>query len=90
MARTEGVAISTFSRPEDMFDHLDSFPASAVYYIDSCLADGEKGEYIALELSQKVIGNIYLATGYDKEKFEDLDYIKGVVGKDFPTTKGKK
>ncbi len=83
-ARTENIGITTFSHPDDLLKAISKLPENAVYYIDSCLSDEIKGEDIALQLSKLGISDIYLATGFEADKFADLDHIKGVVGKDFP------
>ncbi|OFZ38424.1 MAG: hypothetical protein A2451_02025 [Bdellovibrionales bacterium RIFOXYC2_FULL_39_8] len=53
-------------------------------YIDSNLKDGVKGEGIAAKLHSEGFSRLYLATGYEKEHFAHLTFLKGVIGKEPP------
>lgn len=48
---------------------------------DSNLQNGEKGEEISKTLYDLGFTQLYLATGYQPEKFGQLPWIKQVVGK---------
>lgn len=50
-------------------------------YVDSMLADGELGEDQSHRIYELGFREIYLATGYDKERFRELAHLRGVVGK---------
>jgi signal transduction histidine kinase len=51
-------------------------------YIDSNLGLSEpRGEDFARDLFYRGYKNLYLATSYDADDFEELTYLKGVVGK---------
>lgn len=64
--------------------HIDSLSKESHLYIDSNLADQQKGEDLASFLADKGFSNIYLATGHPPEKFSHLKFLKGVRGKSAP------
>lgn len=59
---------------------------TAAIYIDSNLANNINGEDIAKTLFNDGFKNIYLATGYEKDRFKDLTFLSGVQGKTPPWT----
>lgn len=69
------------SNQEDFWSKAKFANKNANFYIDSELGNGLKGETIALKLFELGFKNIYLTTGYDKEKFSDLSFIKSVISK---------
>jgi signal transduction histidine kinase len=79
-----GKKVLTFNCSRDFLVTIDHYPKSMLFYIDSDLGDGVKGENLAKILYEKGYHNLYLATGYDKDKFSHVSWIKGVVGKVFP------
>ncbi len=53
-------------------------------FIDSNLKNGLKGEDVATKLHNKGFKNLFLATGYEKDRFSHLTFLKGVIGKGPP------
>ncbi|QDK43228.1 hypothetical protein DOM21_17550 [Bacteriovorax stolpii] len=66
---------------EDFWIKVKSADKNANFYIDSELGDGLKGETIALRLFELGFKNIHLTTGYDKEHFNNLTFIKSILSK---------
>ncbi|OFZ19590.1 MAG: hypothetical protein A2Z20_06455 [Bdellovibrionales bacterium RBG_16_40_8] len=83
-AKDAGQSLKVFFKPEDFFVVANRTPLSANIYIDVNLADGVRGEDVAKRVYDLGCENIYLATGYDKEQFSHLTFLKGVIGKDPP------
>lgn len=81
-AALKGIHLETFSMAKDIYEQTDKFQEDDIFYLDSNLKNGEKGEMIAKSLSQSGYKNLYLVTGYNKERFENLNYIKEVFGKE--------
>ncbi len=73
-----------FSMPDELFQNLENLEKNSVFYLDSNLGKGIKGEDIAKEIYQKGYLNIFLTTGHDAKDFEDLNFIKGVKDKSPP------
>jgi signal transduction histidine kinase len=84
VAEDFGKNISTYSSPEEFNKYLTSYNKTTMIYLDSELANGVKGELYAKELYEKGFTEIYLSTGYPKEKFGVMPWIKSVVGKEPP------
>lgn len=57
--------------------------ATAIF-IDSDLCDEMPGERFAWSLFDAGFTRLYLATGFDAERFPALPWLKGVLGKDPP------
>ena len=79
-----GKRIVTYNKIDNFRAELNRYRKSTPIYIDSDLHDDVSGEVFAKELFNAGFINIYLATGHDKNKFKHLQWIKQVVGKDFP------
>lgn len=74
--------IIAFQQPSDFFSQADRIHPSSKIFVDVNLAGGQRGETIAEEIVNCGFDNVYLATGFAKDDFVKLDFIKGVVGKD--------
>lgn len=85
-AKEKGINLKTYPSIEGFSKILSTLYAGTPIYIDSNLKDERPGEDFAKELSENGFENLYLATGYEKERFENLDYLKGVIGKTPPWT----
>ena len=70
-----------FSNPNDFFAVSDTLDKTSVLYIDSSLADGVKGEAIAKVAYENGYESIYLCTGYDRDMFPKMPWIRDIVGK---------
>jgi signal transduction histidine kinase len=76
-----GKKIVFLKTPDQLFQKLSTINTDTPIYIDSKLADGRKGEDIALHLNKLGYTNLYLTTGYSAEDFKHLSFLKGVIGK---------
>jgi hypothetical protein len=59
-------------------------------YIDAILGDSRKGEDLARELGTRGFKSLHLTTGLDSNEFIGLEFIKSVIGKEFPYPYGEK
>jgi signal transduction histidine kinase len=79
-----GVTLDVFHHPRDFMRVLDQYQKETVIYIDSSLSDNLKGEDFAKTLYEQGYVNIILETGYEKECFLHVTWVKDVVGKEPP------
>jgi len=77
-------SIAVFNSVLEFEEVRQSYPGSVPIYIDSDLNDGTRGEDYAKELHKRGFTEIFLATGYDKDRFSEMYWIKDIVGKDMP------
>ena len=78
----EGATLSTIEGFEQAIKKL---PKDSFLFIDSNLeGQSRSGECLARDLYHQGHKNIYLMTGYDREDFPDMYWIKDIVGKEFP------
>ena len=64
-----------------MQPHLDR---STVLFIDSDLCDEIPGEQFAWSMFDAGFTEIYLATGFDADRFTPMPWLRGIIGKDPP------
>lgn len=84
-AKKAGKQIKSFSNPNELKMSLSTIEKETPFYIDSCLGDGViEGQDFAKELFEMGYENLYLSTGYEKEKFAEMPWIKDVIGKTPP------
>ncbi|MFN3453937.1 MAG: sensor histidine kinase [Pseudobdellovibrio sp.] len=74
-----------FKNLEDLNKHKNHLDKTSPVYVDSNLSDGVKGEDVALGLHTEGFINLYIATGYEADRFSHLAFLKGVLGKDPPS-----
>lgn len=79
-----GKKVRAFGSAADFFKDSEAFDRKTPVYVDSSLADGEKGEEESRRIHELGFGEIYLATGYETRKSPALSHLRGVVGKDPP------
>lgn len=60
---------------------IDALDANSTIFVDSDLGHGFKGEDVARKVYERGYRTIYFATGFESNKFQQLDFIKGIVGK---------
>lgn len=82
-ARRSGIALKTFSSPQEFDVVKKDLPKSTVIYIDSELGD-IKGEAFALVLHTEGFTNISLATGHPAENFQEFKFLKSIISKNPP------
>ncbi len=83
-AKAKGILLKVYSRKDEMFKDLDQFDLESTFYIDSNLENDVKGEDVAKELFNLGFKNLILATGFEKDQFAGLAFIKDVIGKNAP------
>lgn len=88
-AESQGHQIKIYSNNSELMADIATIDNSTRLYIDSNLGldrqgNEIKGEDIAREIFELGFFNIFLATGYEPDKFSTLSFLKGVVGKDPP------
>lgn len=83
LAKTKNVKIKVFNNINDFKHVANLFDKNTKIYIDSKLGN-IKGEEFAKTLYDAGFCNIYLATGYDRENFVPMYWIKDIVDKTPP------
>lgn len=84
-AEKHGKSILVLDETDNIFKHEEVISKETTkIYLDSDLGKEKlKGEELAAELKEKGYKNIFLATGYEKERFNHLAWLK-VVSKKCP------
>jgi anti-sigma regulatory factor (Ser/Thr protein kinase) len=80
-ANKKNIDFQAIEDPSELLNGLNSLPLSTIFYIDSELRNGVKGEDVAQTLHSQGFTEIYMASGHGKEHFAHLNFIKGVHGK---------
>lgn len=76
--------IKVFSDPEALLKELPHVDSRTPIYIDSQLGNGVKGQELALELYRRGFLELYLCTGFPKQSFSEMHWIKDIQGKEPP------
>ncbi|TAK74272.1 MAG: HAMP domain-containing histidine kinase [Gammaproteobacteria bacterium] len=76
--------IAVFNDFYDFKKVSNSYKKDTLIYIDSSLGGNLKGEIAAKDLYDSGYQNIYIATGYNKENFKDIYWVKDIVDKSPP------
>ncbi len=84
VARRASKVLEVYSDPSEMLSQASSLSLSTPIYVDSNLGEGVYGERIAEELFQRGFLNIYIATGYESDRFAAMSFLKGIIGKEPP------
>jgi nitrogen-specific signal transduction histidine kinase len=81
-AKERGITLQTFF---DLRSFLDAeIDPSSTVYIDSHLSEDLKGEEVAKELVTAGHENVWLTTGYEKNHFQNMPWLKGILDKTPP------
>jgi hypothetical protein len=81
-AKKININLLSVSNQHDLFSEIQYIDKKASFYIDVSLGDDHiPGHDVAKKLFDLGFTHLYLATGYQPEKFKDLPYIAGVVDK---------
>lgn len=80
-AKNKKIKLDSYSSFDDFLNKIDFYDKETEVYIDSELADGLKGEDVSKKIYSLGFKNIYLETGYDKNKFKNLNHIKDIISK---------
>lgn len=73
-----------FTSAINFLDSIGSIGKKSNIYIDFNLGGELTGTAFAKELHSKGFHNLYLCTGYEKNDFHPMNYIKDIVGKEPP------
>ena len=85
-AKINNKKIVVFNKKEVMMKYINIFDLQTPMYIDSDL-DGADGMEVAKELHHRKFHNIYITTGYEKNRFSKFRFLKDVIGKEPPFLK---
>ncbi|MBP9681816.1 MAG: HAMP domain-containing histidine kinase [Bacteriovorax sp.] len=80
-AKQKGKTILVFESSTELWKKVSELDHENVFYIDVHLSENESGVDLSKELFKMGFKNLYLATGYESDNFQHVDWIKGVVGK---------
>ena len=74
--------IAIFHCSEDFKKVMHCYKKNIPIYIDSDIKEKLPGEMFAKSLYEQEFQNLYLATGYEKDRFDDMPWIKDIVSKE--------
>lgn len=80
-AKDADINLSVFHNPHEFISKMNQYPKDTVIYIDSCLGENLNGEVFAKMIFDEGYTNITLATGYPKEKFKHIFWVKDIIEK---------
>ncbi|MBI4924887.1 MAG: HAMP domain-containing histidine kinase [Bdellovibrio sp.] len=83
-AKKAGKQFIAFTKASDFFGHAAQFDKNTPIYVDVNLGNRISGEDVAKEICELGFKNIFLATGYEPERYQHLSFLNGVVSKDPP------
>ncbi len=83
-AKYAGKSIRVFLHPDQFFAVADTFGKSSPVYVDANLGQGIKGEDVAERIHKIGFTRVFLATGYEPEKYKQYKFLEAVLGKDPP------
>ncbi len=76
--------IATFNHSEDFKKVMNNYNKDILVYIDSDLKEKIPGEIFAKFLYEEGFRHLCLATGYEKDRFGYMPWIKDIVSKEAP------
>lgn len=83
-AKRQNKIVRVYAGPEEFWKESTTVSKDTPIYVDSNLADGVKGEDVAWMMEKKGFSNLHLATGYEASQFDEMPWLKGIVGKSPP------
>jgi signal transduction histidine kinase len=83
-AKEAGKSIKIFFTPNEFYDYSKQISRETNIYIDANLSDGLRGEDVAKKSYERGFQNIFISSGYEKDDFKALTFLKGVIGKNPP------
>ena len=83
-ANKAGKELLTFAHPDQFFAEVGKLSRQSAVYVDANLGLAMGGEEIAAQIHALGFDRVYLATGYEPEKFEGLSFLCGIIGKSPP------
>jgi len=76
--------IAAFNCSEDFKKVMSCYNKDISIYVDSDLNEQISGEMFAKFLYEQGFQNLYLSTGYEKDRFDYMPWIKNIVAKEPP------
>lgn len=83
-AEEKNIHLSTYACYSDFIIDINGVSKDTPIYIDSNLGETIKGEEYAKKLFDQGYQELYITTGYQRYLFNEMPWIKAVVGKDVP------
>lgn len=83
-AKKNNIALTTYKSMEEFNLNKANIAKDTKIFIDSDLGNGVKGETLAITLNSEGFTNISMATGYEKNAFNHMTFLKGVITKTAP------
>ncbi|MGK5085720.1 ATP-binding protein [Bdellovibrionota bacterium FG-1] len=83
-ARENGLTLMAVASFEEWKTQASSVSFNTPIFIDCILGAGESGVDVAARLHAKGYSDLYITTGKAKTEIYTPDYIRGVIGKQFP------
>jgi signal transduction histidine kinase len=83
-AMRAGKNINVFNDPREFMRISHLYEKDTLIYMDSSLGGNLKGEDFAKVLFDQGYLNIILATGFSKEHFREVNWVKDIIGKEPP------
>lgn len=80
----KNINFNGFTEVDDFLSFIETIDKKTNIYIDFNLECSINGVDLAMEVHLKGFENLYLCTGYEKNKFQPMSFIKDVVGKEPP------
>ncbi len=83
-AEEKNIHLSTYACYSDFIINISGVSKDTPIYIDSNLGETIKGEEYAKKLYDQGYKELYITTGYQRYSFNEMPWIKAVIGKDVP------
>lgn len=83
-ASDAGTEIALYSSIDEFMGVINDYTNDTIIYIDSDLDNNIKGEVEAKKLFDLGFTEIHLATGHSPKRFENIPWLKSIVGKSPP------
>lgn len=84
-ARRAAINLDCFSTVDAISSKLKTYSRETIFFLDADMGDDQpSGIEIARLIHDSGFPNVYLATGRAPSAFDDVHWLKGVVGKDPP------
>jgi hypothetical protein len=77
-------AFKGYNDPEEFFAEHVRFHQETPIYVDMHLGNGKNGNEISKKIFDLGFRNIYIATGFRPDDFEQLGHVRSVCGKEPP------
>lgn len=79
-----GKRVKAFNDIPTLRSEIRSYKKEIPIYIDSDLGSNLSGQELAKELFEKGFVNLYLCTGFPANHFDEMYWIKAILGKEAP------